>query len=134
MKKTEVNNVKIINWNNYKQSPGEQNSGEYLLVPDQAYTIPEIFEKFRRGINLQLEREVAYSDTEDFDNFDIRQVVKDPYDVDEEVIRRQFLKTDGKGVILGGGLPEGVEQRSGLAQPDGVKTTGNNSETGEAKN
>lgn len=122
---------KITNWNNYTPSKGEENSGELLVIPDQAYTIPEIFEKFRRGITLPLEREVSYSDTDDFDDVDLRTIVKDPYDVDEELVRRRITKKQRKGVILGDGLPDSEPFKK--AQEEGVKDTGNNSESNASK-
>lgn len=113
----------IRNWNNYELSKGEKNSGELLVVPDQSYTIPEIFEKFRRGIQLPLEREVSYSDTDDFDDIDLRSTVKDPFDIDDEYVRSRLSRRSGK-VILDGGLPERTPE--GLVSSDGVKTAGNN--------
>lgn len=83
-KKTKETISKIVNWNNYKPSPGEYNSGELLVVPDQAYSIEEIFDKFRRGISLPIELPTYYPDDEpDFDDLDLRQVAKDVYDIDE---------------------------------------------------
>ncbi|WNK13894.1 MAG: hypothetical protein [Microvirus sp.] len=130
MKKNEITAQKVIrNWNNYVPSEGEINSGELMVIPDQAYTIPEIFEKFRRGINLPLERDVYYTDTDDFDDVDLRSTVKDPYDIDHDIVKDRLTRKQ-KGVILGGGLPEAGAPTK--AQADGVKPTGNNSSEGDA--
>lgn len=80
----------IRNWRNYQMSKGEVNSGELLVVPDQAYSIEQIFDKFRRGISLNIERnDGGYyldEDSDDFDNIDLRQIAKDPYDIDESAV------------------------------------------------
>lgn len=128
MTKEKTTTKRIIrNWNNYEISKGEVNSGEIMVIPDQAYTIPEIFEKFRRGINLPLEREVSYTDTDDFDDVDLRSTIKDPFDINHDIVTDRLTRRQ-KGVILGGGLPEGAP--AGKVPTDGVKPTGNNS--GEA--
>lgn len=89
---------KIVNWNNYVTDSGETNSGEILVIPDQAYSVEEIFDKFRRGITLNIDREGTYlleDDSEDFESLDLRQVAKDPYDIDEsDIIRRLKQPTE----------------------------------------
>jgi len=36
--------------------------------PDKAYTVRQIFDKFRAGVRLNIERSPIYSDTDDFDH------------------------------------------------------------------
>lgn len=91
----------IKNWSNRHLFPskGEYNSGEQVTIPDQAYTIPQIFEKFRRGVPINVNREVYYQDSDDFDNVDYRQIAKDPYDIDEiEVAMRKRMIQPQKAV------------------------------------
>lgn len=84
----------IRTWRKYQPSRGEINSGELLVIPDQAYSIEEIFDKFRRGISLPIELETHYidGDEDDFDNIDLRQIAKDPYDLDESTILHRFKR------------------------------------------
>lgn len=93
---TEVKKLIITNWHNYKPVKGEENSGEILVVPDQAYTIEEIFEKFRRGISLPIENEDIHylldEDSNDFDNIDLRQIAKDAFDIDESAVNHRLKR------------------------------------------
>lgn len=125
---------RIINWNNYQPSKGEYNSGEIMTVPDQSYTIPEIFEKFRRGINLELSRDVQYTDTDDFEEVDLRSTIKDPFDIDTDsiTVRKKYMQpSKDDGVILGGELPKPQEAEKKPQEADGVKPTGDNFKSSE---
>lgn len=66
------NKTKMTVWSNYKPQKGYQSfEGEVsIVVPDKAFTIQQIFDKFRRGISLNIEREPLYSDTDNFDHPD----------------------------------------------------------------
>lgn len=65
------------------RTKGEVNSGELLVVTDQAYTIEEILEKYTRGINLDINRDGQYSDTDDFNDVDERTYLNDLTDFEE---------------------------------------------------
>jgi len=45
--------------------------GVSLTVPGESYTIPELFDRFRSGMPLNVEREVYYDENADFDT-DVR--------------------------------------------------------------
>lgn len=63
---------KYNTWDNYKQSASsyEYNSGELVTVPNMAYSIKEILEKFTRGQAVP-HHEGFYSDTDNFDEDDL---------------------------------------------------------------
>lgn len=82
-KENNTDKPRIISWHNYPGSKPEYNSGEVTVVPDDALSIPEIFERFRRGIPLPIQKEGVYQDDPDFDDIDGRQLVKDYADVTE---------------------------------------------------
>lgn len=83
---------KIVNWNNYKPIPGEYFSNPSLTVPDESYTIQEILEKYSRGINLNVERQGSYDNSDDFDIIDQRQLVKDYSDIEEVVLQQNEIR------------------------------------------
>lgn len=58
--------MKWVNHFNYKPSPGEVNSGELKTIPNEAYTVRELLEKYATGIQIDLERNVDYIDEGDF--------------------------------------------------------------------
>lgn len=67
----------LKNWRNYEHKKGyEDYEGQVSrTVPDQAYTVQEIFSKFRAGIRLNIEREPYYSDTDNFDHPDASEMI-----------------------------------------------------------
>jgi len=91
------------NQRTYKSKQGyEDYSGEVSIVtPDQAYTVQQIFDKFRQGVKLPLERDVYYSDTDDFDHPDGYEMlditdfheVKDRIQSENADLRAQAAKT-----------------------------------------
>lgn len=113
-------------WNSYKYDPDlstEINSGELLVVPDQSYTIPEIIEKFTRGISLNIMREASYSDTDDFDEVDERSMIKDYTDIQESVERiRERKERKSKKTSKGeDGLPDPNQPLKKAGDGSGVK-------------
>jgi len=70
MKKNKKHGMRT--WTNYESQKGyEDYTGQVsIVVPDQAFTVKQIFDKFRVGITLPLDREVYYSGTDDFDHPD----------------------------------------------------------------
>lgn len=93
-KKIEGRVVKIVNWNNYKITRGEVFTNPSMTVPDESYTIQEILEKYSRGINLNIERQGEYDNSEDFDIIDQRQLVKDYADIPEVVYLQNEIKKE----------------------------------------
>lgn len=87
---------KIVNWFNYVPSEGEINSGELMTVPDQSYTIQEILDKFTAGIPLNITQNGEYSDTDDFDDVDMRSQIIDFTDIPEITEKRNFYKKSKK--------------------------------------
>lgn len=68
----------------YPINNGEVITGVSQVVEDESFTIEEILEKFARGINLGLAfNNAEYSDTEDFDDVDERDVIKDYSEIGE---------------------------------------------------
>lgn len=60
----------------------EFNFGKSMTVPNEAYTIKEVLEKFTSGINLPIQRNGQYDQDPDFDSVDItRSPDADIYDV-----------------------------------------------------
>lgn len=116
MKKT-----KIVSWHNYSPSKPEYNTGEIVTVPDQAFSVEEILEKFTRGIDVgDLYRSGRYSNTDDLDELDYSREVNDPYDIDEEIIDEVPKFKRKRGEKLPTGLPEdGGDQNS--PKDEGVK-------------
>lgn len=93
-KKIEGRVVKIVNWNNYKITRGEVFTNPSMTVPDESYTIQEILEKYSRGINLNIERQGEYDNSDDFDIIDQRQLVKDYADIPEVVYLQNEIKKE----------------------------------------
>lgn len=83
---------KIVNWFNYEQSVGEINSGELMTIPDDSYTIQEILDKFSSGIALNIKHQGEFSDSEDFEEVDMRSQITDFTDIPEIVEKRTFYK------------------------------------------
>lgn len=48
----------------------EYNNGVSTTIPDLAYTVEEIIQKFTRGITLDIYNEPYYSDSDDLDDID----------------------------------------------------------------
>lgn len=102
-KNKQAKSLKILNWNNYQPSSGEINSGEVVTIPDQSYTVEQIFDKFTRGISLPLVRNITYTlddESEDFEAVDLRSTIQDPYDLTSEDVegynkRRKAVDPDG---------------------------------------
>lgn len=121
-------------WNTYVYSKGkttEENSGEVKVVPDQSYTIQEVFEKFRRGVRVEVTRPVGYSNTDDFDAVDERSMIQDYTDIKDSLDRIATRKARKK-VILDAGLPDS-ESPSKSDSGSGVKAAGNNLISDESK-
>lgn len=114
--------IKINNWFNYEQKKGEYNSGELKTVPDLSFTIPEILEKFTRGLNVDdLFRDGQYSDTEaDFDDIHPNQLAKDPYDIDSTLLASTKYGRE-KAEAVASGLPEEAGGSKRPLSDDGVK-------------
>lgn len=53
-----------------QESDFEYNTGELVVVPDESYTIPELFAKYAAGIDPENSFQPEYSDSEDFDDVD----------------------------------------------------------------
>lgn len=78
---------KVTSWWNYTTSEPEYSSGEIVTVPDQAFTIEEILDKFTRGIDVgELYRDGRYTNSDNFDEVDYSRDVNDPYDIGEEIL------------------------------------------------
>lgn len=107
MKNKEENTKKVVSWHTYKPSQPEYNSGEIVVIPDQAFTIEEILDKFTRGIDLsQLYRDGRYSNSDDIDEVDHSRNVNDPYDIDDEVVESIPKFRRKKPDVKTSGLPE----------------------------
>lgn len=65
-------------WYNYKltEEDQEKNSGDLITIPDQAYTIKEILEKFTNGVLPDLTKLSGYPDEEP--TFDDTDPIRDP--------------------------------------------------------
>lgn len=121
-------------WNSYIYESGktsEENSGEVKVVPDQSYTIQEVFEKFRRGVSLDINRKVGYSNTDDFDAVDERSMIKDYADI-QDSLDRIATRKERKRVILDAGLPADETSPKNVSS-SGVKAAGNNLTSDEPK-
>lgn len=68
----------------------EVNEEPSLTVPDQSYTIPQIFQKFAQGVHLDIAHEPYYSDSRDLDLPD-NLIISDLTDL-EEVANVQVLR------------------------------------------
>lgn len=68
----------------------EVNSGEKITVPDMAYTVEQILNKFTRGVNLNIYNDPEYSDSNDFDIPD-NMVISDLTDL-EDLVKVQALR------------------------------------------
>lgn len=109
----------IKNWANALEfKPNfEYNSQVSLTVPDLAYTVEQILDKFTRGVHLPLmANDAFYSDTDDIDDTD-NLYIDDLTDIDEFVrneeardAKRRTASGDQKDkVILDSGLPKAGE-------------------------
>lgn len=114
-KKTYNNQRNYINKDGYEDYTGVLS----MTVPDQSYTVSEIFEKFRLGIHLPISRDVYYSDTDDFDHpdgvemIDITDFHEMKIKVSEEAQRLKVADSKKAGVHNG----EEPAERSG-EKPD----------------
>lgn len=60
----------------------EFNDGKSLTIPNEAYSIKEVLEKFTSGINLPIQRNGQFDENPDFDTADItRDPAADIYDI-----------------------------------------------------
>lgn len=84
MKKSENKGFRIRTNTEYgERSKGEVINGVSMTIPDEAYTIEEILDKFAKGITLDITHNGEYSDTEDFDDIDERTYLKDLTDIED---------------------------------------------------
>lgn len=69
---TTKNYPKVINYleYNHKEKLGEVNTAESETVPNQAFTVTEILQRFSNGTLPNIVQPVYYDDTDDFDNID----------------------------------------------------------------
>lgn len=80
MKKTKIKLRTQFTDDRYK---GEDCGTELMTVPDEAYTIQDILDKFTRGVNLNISKNGVYTDTDDFDDVDELSTLNDLTDFEE---------------------------------------------------
>lgn len=98
---------------NYEPEEGEINSGELLTVPDDAYTIEEIIDKFTKGIRLDIMESHGYSDSDDFDDIDGRSQIIDLTDIPElheQMVQRRKKKSAEKKTFVSETKPKEDEK------------------------